>query len=333
MASASPTLITPEFVFSYPSPATVSDYRSVVDKTGAFVIFERSAVDLSGALGLPQLYLYDLAGGGALPGPFLGGSPAIDTSTRPDWSWVNGLVAFNYSGLVMVGVVSSSGQNPKLFGDGTVGMNYPTWFPDGATLATESDNAVPDPNTTTISAASGATLKTVLEGTGFWGGMPSVNPVNPNLIAFAGQTWVKGQKYQQDYNYIYVMDLSSANPPVPLEYNAPMSGNYDPAFQGRAPWWSPDGKWVVFESNRPTQFEANGLYAIYLYEYGVPNPGRQITNTIYNCNHAKWYPFGFPGYPAGDFKLTVAAWQGGGTTPTGPYGLATLDLTALNIPF
>jgi WD40-like Beta Propeller Repeat len=121
--------------------------------------------------------------------------------------------------------------------------------------------------------------------------MPSVNPVNPNLIAFAGQP-LSGSTYNEDTNYIYVMDTSVRDGPGPvmLEFAALGPGPFDPNYQGRAPWWSPDGKWVVFESNRPSQYEANGLYAIYLYQYGSLNPVIQITSTIYNCNHAKWFP-------------------------------------------
>jgi hypothetical protein len=60
----------------------------------------------------------------------------------------------------------------------------------------------------------------------------------------------------------------------------------------------------------------------------------QITSTIYNCNHAKWFPNGFLGGPADAYQLIVAAWQNGGaTTPAGPYGLCVLDLTPLGITF
>ena len=163
--------------------------------------------------------------------------------------------------------------------------------------------------------------------------MPSVNPVSPNLIAFAGQV-VSGPTYDQDKNYIYVMDTSSSDGPVPLESGAPGSGAFDPNYQGRAPWWSPDGKWVVFESNRPSQYEANSLYAIYLYEYLGSGPAMQITSTIYNCNHAKWFPNGFPGGPSGSFQLIVASWLGSTSNPpTGPYGLSSLDLTPLGVTF
>ena len=337
MGGTSSNLITPGFLLPYARPATVSDYRAATNASGTMAVFERTVAKSAGGSGQPQLYILDLTGSGALPAPFLGGSPAILTSTRPDWSWSNDQIAFNYSGDVMVGVVSATGQDPKLFGGITARMNYPTWFPDGGTLATESANGTPNPNTTVISAASGATVKTALEGAGLWGGMPSVNPVNPNLIAFAGHAWVEGQPYQQDFNYIYVMDLSSGNPPVPLEAQAPASGPYDPSFQGRAPWWSPDGKWVVFESNRLCQPPANngaGMYAIFLYAYRGPNPAMQVTDTSYNCNHAKWYPNGFPGSPAGPFQLIVSAWQPNGSdAPSWPYGLAVLNLTPLGITF
>ena len=325
MASAPPTLITPKFLIPYPAP--VSDYRSAVNADATAAVFERSTFAADGSVG-PQLCLLDLTKEGAEPTFLL---PGVSISTRPDWSWGTGRIAFNYTGSVMVGVLKAPGQAATLFGSSTAGMNYPTWFPDGTVLATEDMNGAPSPNTTTINASTGAVIQTALEGQGLWGGMPSVNPAQPNLIAFAGQP-VSGSTYNQDKNYIYVMDTSSSNPPAPLESGAPTSGPFNPNYQGRAPWWSPDGKWVVFESSRPTQYEANGLYAIYLYEYGV-GPALQITSTIYNCNHAKWFPNGFSGV-TGPFQLIVASWRSAqANPPEGPYGLSALDLTPLGIMF
>jgi hypothetical protein len=327
MASASPTLITPQFVFAYPfAPTNVSDYRCVVDATANWVVVERTV--LSGD-GQAQLCLVDLASATAT---LL--LPELEETTRPDWCWRTGEIAFNYTNQ-KVGVLPKRGDKPKLFD--MAGMDYPTWYPKGEKLATESYQglpSLPSPNTTMIDRSTGDIIAAALEGMNLYGGMPSVNPVNPNLIAFAGQP--VRTRYDQDTNYIWVKDTSNAEPAVPLEYNCPATGDFCPAFQGRAPWWSPDGKWVVFESNRgcvPGHARPNGMYAIYLYEYGRSTPAFAITDWAYNCNHAKWFPNGFSGMP-GPFKLIVAAWQDGGNDPPkGPYGLATLDLSRLNIDF
>ncbi len=334
MASASPILITPNFLL--PSSATTNDYRCVVNALGTAVIFERSMLKSTGGFGNSQLYLLDLTQSGAMPSSFID-DQKIEISDRPDWCWVTGDVALNFGSDIWVGVVNSSGGNFKSLGAQTASMNYPTWFPDGTTLAVENyaASAKPQPNTTTIDSSTGVILTADLEGLNLYGGMPSVNPAYPNLIAFAGQPL--GSPYNQDRNYIWVKDISSPDPAVPLEYNAPAAGDYCQAFQGRAPWWSPDGKWVVFESNRgcvPSRTYQAGMYAIYLYEYRVRNPAFAITDWGYNCNHAKWFPNGFPKRPAGPFQLIVAAWQSGGTTPpSGPYGLSVLDLTPLGITF
>jgi Tol biopolymer transport system component len=333
MAGAPPSPITPKFLFDYPLSPNVNDYRCVVNAAGDAVIVERTVLDADG--GKPHLYIADLAGGAARP--FLKSVDEIATgeTTRPDWCWRTAQVAFNYSGSPKVGVVDVSGLNPRLFPN-TATMNYPTWFPDGDILATDSGQGSPNPNTTTLDPNTGKIITQALEGTNLFGGMPSVNPAKPHLIAFAGQP-VGSSSYNQDRNYIWVKDISRSAPAVPLEYNAPATGDYCPAFQGRAPWWSPDGKWVVFESNRgcvPSHARPDGMYAIYLYEYGARAPAFAITDWGYNCNHAKWFPTGFPGRPAGPFQLIVAAWQNGASsTPSGPYGLSVLDLTPLGIHF
>jgi WD40-like Beta Propeller Repeat len=332
------SFITPNFLLPYSSQA--SDYRCAVNAAGAAVVFERTVFKSAGGSGKSQLYLLDLTQSGATPTLFLQ-DQSIEISDRPDWSWVTGDVAFNFGPDIWVGVVDSGGANFRSLGAQTARMNYPTWFPHGQALAVENDAPIPGttyplPNTTKIDSSTGVIIKGDLEGLALWGGMPSVNPVNPHLIAFAGQPVAQAPQYNQDFNCIWVMDTSSGAAPVLLEKGARIEP-YDPRFQGRAPWWSPDGKWVVFESNRPTQPLAEvgaGLYAIFLYEHGGSNPAIQITDIVYNCNHSKWFPNGFPGRPPGPFQLIVAAWQPDGSgSAAPPYGLASLDLTSLGIAF
>ena len=339
MASTPPSLITPNFLLC--ASKTTCDYRSVVNATGTAVIFERSVLNSHNEFGASQLYSLDLTKGGATASPFIQ-NPLGKISNRPDWCWLTGEVAFNFDMDLRVGVVDSSGENFRSLGAQTAKMNYPTWFPNGQTLAVENyaassqpnpGPAYPLPNTTTIDSSTGVPVTPDVEGLYLWAGMPSVNPVNPNLIAFAGQP-ISGSTYKQDTNYIYVMDTSGTAGPSMLESAALGPGPFDPSYQARAPWWSPDGNWVVFESNRPSKYEANGQYAIYLYQYGSLNPAMQITSTIYNCNHAKWFPNGFSGGPTGAFQLIVASWIGAQSNPpTGPYGLSVLNLAPLGITF
>ena len=108
MGTAPPILITPRFLLPYSANAPVSDYRCVVNAAGTAVIVERTIFSPDGPLG-PQLYRLDLTQEGAEPTFLL---PGIDVSTRPDWSWVTGQIAFNYSRSVMVGVLDTAEAKP-----------------------------------------------------------------------------------------------------------------------------------------------------------------------------------------------------------------------------
>lgn len=323
----SDNLVEPNYLISYERPASFNDYRCVVNADGTQVIFERSLVDAGKATRGANLYILDLTPG-STPALFLQGSTLPLSSDRPDWSWQTSAVAFNWieDGL-QVGAALSDGTYPAPV-TGTTGMEYPTWFPDGTTLAVMNSNATtskPLPNTSTVT--SGGTFTYALAGANYLGGMPSVNQINPNLIAFAGQTVQSPPvKYDQDKNYIWVMDTSQTPVSiVPLEDPTLSSGCFKHKFQARAPWWSPDGNWIVFESTRDT---TDGKYAIYLYEVGKNNAAVQLTDPIFNMNHAKWFPNGFLGID-GDPTLIVAAYQPHwGATPQWPWGLATLDVSA-----
>jgi hypothetical protein len=156
MASTPPILITPDFLL--PASTTTCDYRCVVNAAGTAAIFERSVSDSKGEFGASQLYLLDLTQSGATPSLFIV-DREIEISNRPDWCWLTGDVAFNFHTDLRVGLVDSSGENFRSLGAQTASMNYPTWFPDGQTLAVENyatssqpspGPTYPLPNTTTI---------------------------------------------------------------------------------------------------------------------------------------------------------------------------------------
>ena len=85
----------------------------------------------------------------------------------------------------------------------------------------------------------------------------------------------------QDNNQIYVsLDPASAF----IIDDRPM--------QGRAPWWSPDGQYLVFESNR------SGIgYALYVARIGRDGAASRILQLtdpeeVFNAQHAKFSPDG-----------------------------------------
>jgi hypothetical protein len=292
---------TPVFLMKYPQ--AVSDYRCVVNSTASLLIFERMIGTST------HLYSLDLTNPTATPQPFV---PTLKLSTRPDWSWQTGRVAFsNGPGIWLAD--SGGGNLTNL--PGTAGMVYPAWYPDGNLLAVYNNQIKPPhpvPRTSQIDS-SGALLQDVMANDTIWAGFPSVNQANKNLIAFAGQTVKPKGVYNQDKNYIWITDAST-NPPTvkTLAPNAPPK--FDPNFQGRAPWYSPNGNWIAFESNR---FNTSGLYSIFIQIADGSTPAVRVTDPRWNANHAKWYPNGT--------ELVVSVAQKFGDTKR---GIAKLDVSA-----
>jgi hypothetical protein len=331
----SSSFVTPSYLMQYPQTPSVNDYRCVVNAAGTQVIFERSFHTASAAAkNDADLYLLDLPPGNQ-PSKFLTATnmPLPAHSDRPDWSWQSGdLVIFNWigqDGSLQVGLATKDGSTVQPLKH-THNMSYPTWFPDWTLAVMDHDKAAsPNPSTSKIDM-DGKMLQRALAGSTLLAGMPSVNQKFPNLIAFAGQlVEMPPVKYDQDTNYIWVVDLSTGNA-TPLEGSGLSKGPFQPDYQGRAPWWSPDGNWLVFESYRASQ-PANGskgMYAIYLFDYTTPGATAvQLTDPMYNMNHAKWYPNGFNGV-AGDQTLVVAAYQTAGGVVAPPYGIASLDVSS-----
>jgi Tol biopolymer transport system component len=265
-----------------------SDYRPAIASDGKTILFERSA-----AMHTRMLYRL-VIDSGKDPAPFL--PHLAGAQSRPGWCWKNDVIAFNLSkdNATSVYTVGGDGKNPTEVPKSD-GFLYPQWDASGESLTVmnKSKSAVPDRCTCVINK-NGVMLQPNVNGSDskgkpMFGGMPAVNPLHADRIAFAGQpNWEA--HYNQDKNYIFLNHFDGTKyTSSPMEPQAPI-GAFHASFQGRAPAWSPNGRYVVFESDR-----RRGGYALFLFDTRNPSdPAVQLTDPKANpAQHAKWYPDGW----------------------------------------
>jgi hypothetical protein len=260
------------------------------------------------------------------------------SSFRADWCWLrssggqltSGPVAFSND----QGIYRLDTSNPTLLPNrisllpNTAGMVYPSWYPNCQSIAADVAQNVQvsgEHLTAQINAMTGVVIAAPLAGdAAVWAGFPSVNQTNPNLVAFAGQYNGAGVNYyNEDINYIWVTNGSTSPPTVtPLDQQAPTTQGFLQIFQGRAGWWSPDGNWFAFESNRSCDEIDGQTYAIFIQDAAGKNPAMQVSDCSWNAQHPKWFP---PG-STGSKTLLIAAVAEPGMNQN--FAIASFDVTA-----
>jgi len=309
--------------FLMPEDATVSDYRPVMNAEATTVIFERNPIASPNDI---KLYSLDLTSGNVQ-------HFVTFASTRPDWCWqrsgnnlTSGPVAFsNDDGIYRVDAGASPTPLPN-----TTGMIYPSWYPDCQSMAVDVTGTQV---TAQIDANTGQVIRSPLGSATIWAGFPSVNQTHPNLVAFAGQFNGRSPYYNQDLNYVWVTDTSTGRPRVaPLERHAPRGPSFQQRFQARAGWWSPDGQWFAFESNRACNNINGQTYAIFIQDASGIRPAMQVSDcSKWNVQHPKWFP------PRNDGKVfLIAAVQAiepnQPACPPPPFRIASFDVTEFISP-
>jgi hypothetical protein len=226
------------------------DGRPCFDPTGTTVLFMRTPIDDQN-----QTWLYTIPATSARHNPHHCQAPDpffVDRNlraTRPDWSWSRTSFEIAFAGNSNLHLLNTKTRK-SLFVDcqpsGSIvlkTLSYPSWTADGSAivLTNYSEQALehqqllrvpvpPDP-----SVGFSPVCTAVTDPSQVWPGMCSVSPSNPNLVAFAGQTPNLAKVYDQNWNQIWVQNGASA----PLEVDG---------IQGRAPWWSPSGTAIAFET-------------------------------------------------------------------------------------
>jgi len=314
------TLPTPQFI----SPQTdSSQYRPAIDASATMAIYECTPI----GGGDTKLYSLDPSQTSPQPQPFFPASlDAPNSRTRADICWSTGDVALNGASAnnepVSVLTANNSGSQIITRFSGSTGWSYPQWSADGSTLTVmnAAPSASPRPCTSQVDSRSGTVTIANLDGmngsASMYGGMPAVNPNNALSIAYAGQPQASGWHgqppgYQQDYNYIFINSGTGPFESAQLEPDAPTTA-FDPAYQGRAPAWSPDGRYLVFESNR-----LGRGYALFLFDTHDPSAQAVLLiDSSYGAQHAKFFPDGN--------SLILCARP----SPGAPMAIATLDISS-----
>jgi Tol biopolymer transport system component len=287
-----PTIPTPTILTQLTNPKFL-DGRPCFSPDGTTVLFMRQPINAQGRAGRSSLWQVPLASPGT--GKAFHANSAYSL-TRSDWSWANGnnSIAFtptdgtrlsNTFGLLQVESNTKAGTVTLVSVAGHGGnmkLAYPSWCPGGRDLALTNyaNNQLIKVN------SKGVFAQTLTDTNQIWAGMCSVNQVDDSLFCMAAQAPAKSNTlgapemqpgYKQKDNRIYTQDGKNA----PQLFSA--SSNI-----GRAPWWSPNGKYVAYEANG-----ANGVYQIFIQASNQPaSSALPVTNSTLPVQHAKWSPNG-----------------------------------------
>lgn len=243
------------------------DYNPIFSPDGKFVLFSRNIGKAAG-----KLFTVSVSGGE--PKVLARDQLPVDQS-RPSWSAKSDQIAF--TGCTGSDQANSSCGVWIMNGDGTSAhpisiegasnqLYYPSWYPDGKSLAVLDANNLVIRRVDTVSGATAV----LTDHSKVLTGMPAVSP-DGKWIAFAGQR-NEGLPYNQQRNSIWLIDQSGT-----------MKLLEGKTLQGRTPTWSPDSQFVAFESNRGNP----SRYAIFVADINGTNL-TQITNFGLVANHPSW---------------------------------------------
>lgn len=293
------------------------DGRPALSPDGKTVLFMHGPIPT----GEPSsLYTIALAGGQPQKIEPIGCPDEVRSFTRPDWSWHRDSFEVAFSGASSIYLLDMRTSRCRRVLKGSSNDNkiysYPSWYPDGRSLSitnywirVNQNGCSSEPNPKQVLLRLNVRNRSKVPLTSaqrIWPGMSSVAQ-DPKtgfpLIAFAGEPPKMNLPYCQNDNQIWIR--------LPRGQLRQVDGG-----QGRAPWWSPSGKLIAFESNRCTR----GNYQIFIQDPYQPEKIVAVTPPDSNVQHAKWSPDGRKlvfAYQAGDDGQGIAYIDLGSSDPFG----------------
>jgi Tol biopolymer transport system component len=268
------------------------DYWPRFSPDGKTVLFSRCEISsgCGGASTGGYWTLWTVSAAGGTARPFL----ALErvSATRSNWLWNSSITSEQ---IAFTGVDTGNGHKLGLWlvnGDGSNpvevplpasvgGPSYPSWFPDGDSVAVTGLAAgEPGPHLTQVAISSGDPIRMLTLPTVIWTGEPAVSR-SGKMLADAAQLPIEGQQYNDANNQIWIEAVGEAS-------TQDLGLHQLDALQARTPDWSPNDRFLIFESSRGC---VNGNYAIFM-EAVTGGKAVQATDCSLNANHAVWSPDG-----------------------------------------
>jgi len=242
--------------------------RPSFSRDGAEIVYQNGAT------------LFIIGASGGKPRVLLTGTNELMPS-RADWSWSPVTIAFGGASTKVqpsvstIWLIDCDGANLRELPNrgGLTRSTYPSWTEDLQSIVAL-DSGDPQYHALWRFRVDGSADPVQLTTTDdFCAGRPSAAPGGSGApVAFAG---TRGP-YNQTFNQIWIAQPPSLEP-VQL----------DPR-QGRSPNWSPDGKWILFESNRLTGRNYQLFIAAAPGARVLSMQPRAITDPSIFAQHGQW---------------------------------------------